>query len=81
MAEETSFGDGSSEIRIRQSLVSGRQIIGMSTRVVSNRGLEQMTGQVEQVAGGVVARTNHVIDAVVRYISTTLQALPIASRR
>ena len=81
MTEKTSFRNGPSEIRIRKSLVSRRQIIGMATRVISNRGLEQMTGQVEQVAGGMVARTNHVIDAVIRYIPTTLQPLPIAGRR
>jgi len=40
-----------------------------------------MTGQIKQIAGCVIAGTNHVVDAVVGDVSTTLQALPIARWR
>ena len=78
MAKETSFGDRSREIGIRSSLISGRQVVGLAASVVSDRGLEQMTRQVEQIAGGVIAGADHVINAITGGVSTTLQALPIA---
>ena len=40
-----------------------------------------MASQVEQIARGMIAGTDHVIDAVAGYVSTTLQPLPIARRR
>src|SRR5580704_6032602 len=40
-----------------------------------------MPAQVEQIARGMVARTDHVVDAVIRNLSATLQPLPIARWR
>jgi hypothetical protein len=81
MAKQTCFGHGSREIWIRPSLVSGSQTVGMASLIVSDGRLEQMTCYVEQVARGVIAGTDHVIDAVAGLVPTALQSLPIARRR
>src|ERR1700733_3422457 len=78
MAKKTSFGDRSREVGIRSSLIARSQVVGLAAFVVSDRGLEQMTRYVEQVAGGVIAGANHVVDAITDGVSATVQALPIA---
>lgn len=53
MAKQTSFRDGPREVGIGSPLIAGRQVVSLAAFVVSDRGLEQMTGHIEQIAGGV----------------------------
>ena len=81
MAKNTLLDYGPREIRICQSLVPGGQIIRMATLIVSDWRLEEMIRKIDEIARGMIAGADHIIDAVISHIAATLQTLPITSRR
>ena len=76
MAKNATLSDGAGEVRIFRLLIAGRQIVGVATFVESNWGLKKVAAKVHQIAAGVIAGTNHIIDAVIGDIAGCFKPLP-----
>src|SRR6516225_1929279 len=81
MAKNALFADRTREIGIRLTFVAGREIIGLATLVVRDRGSKKMPSEIDEITAGVLTGANHVIDAIFRFISAVLPGLPEPCRR
>jgi len=77
VAQNTFLGDWTREIRIRKILVARREIVRLATAVESQGRLEEMPADVGEIAAGVCAGANDVLDAVVNRLAPIFPTLPI----
>ena len=78
MAKHTFFANRPSEIGVTLLLKSRGQAVCVPAPIVSHRRLEQISANVHQIAAGVVARTDNVVDTVLGSFSSILPTLPVS---
>src|ERR1035438_2746158 len=79
MAKDAFFADWTREIRVGLIFVAGRQTVVLTAGVESDRRLEQVSADIDEIAAGMGAGADDIVDAVVVRVAAIFPALPITA--
>lgn len=81
MAEDAALADRAREVGRAQIFVAGREIVGLAAAIVGKLRLKEMVAEIDQIAAGVIAGTDYIVDAVVGGVAGGFEALIVTGGR